>query len=154
VLIGAFLATGTIDPAGQGKIINALEVVRLAGAPSDGRTVGALFHPEYRWLDSIPKSARVAVELGAEPRFLYPVFGPSFGRAVLPLSATTQPAFTRQLRSLRADYVFVGVHSGFNALARRDRGLALVYQDDRVSAYRVSNQATVAANSAPLSRSS
>ena len=96
----------------------------------------------------------MAVELGAEPRFLYPVFGPSFGRAVLPLSARTEPAFSRQLRSLRADYVFVGVHSGFNALARRDPRLTLVYRDDRVSAYRVSNQATAAAKSAPVSRSS
>ncbi len=154
VLIGAFLATGTIDPAGKGTIINAFKVVRLATAPSDERTLGALFHPEYRWLDSIPANARVAVELGAEPRFLYPVFGPSFGRAVLPLSATTGPAFSRRLRSLRADYVFVGVHSAFNAFARRDPRLTLVYRDDRVSAYRVSNQATAAANSAPVSRSS
>jgi hypothetical protein len=154
VLWGAFLATGTIDPAGKGTIINAFKVLRLATAPSSERTVGALFHPEYRWLDSVPENARVAVELGAEPRFLYPVFGPRFSRAVLPLAATTERGFRRRLRSLNAGYVFVGEHSELNSLARRDRGLRLVYRDDRVSAYRVSNHATAAAKSAPLSRSS
>lgn len=139
VLFGAALATGRVDPAGHGRALSAFSVVRLATAPGDERTVGSLFHPEYRWLDRVPFNARIDVELGDEPRFIYPVFGPRFSRPVHALHARTRSAFASELAADRADYVLVGRGSRLDSLAAGEPALASVYRDARVSAYRVSH---------------
>jgi 4-amino-4-deoxy-L-arabinose transferase-like glycosyltransferase len=137
VVFGAAAATATIDPAGHGRQLSAFRVVRLVTAPSDQRTVGSLFHPEYKWLDRVPSSARVDVELGYEPRFIYPVFGPNFSRPVHALHAESEQALTKELAIDRPAYVLVGRGSSLDRLASSDPTLDAVYRDSRVSAYRV-----------------
>src|SRR5262249_7065985 len=148
VFFGAALATGRIDPAGHGREISAFHVVRLAFEPGRDRTLGKVFHPEYAWLDSIPQDSRIDVELGYEPRFVYPAFGPRFSRPVHRLYAEDNRAFEDQLVDDRAAYVFVGHGKQFDRMASHDPSLTPVYRDDRVSAYRV-NQAATAASAAP-----
>lgn len=137
VFLGAALATGKVDPAGHGLEISAFRVVRLAVQPYRERTLGRLFHPEYAWLDAVPQDARIDVELGYEPRFISPAFGPKFERPVRKLRARDERSFKNQLASDRADYVFVGHGSKLDRLAARDEALTLVYRNYRVSAYKV-----------------
>jgi len=136
VLFGAAAATGRVDPAGHGRELSAFRVVRLATAPGRERTLGSLFHPEYRWLDSIPPNAPVDVELGDEPRFISPVFGPKFSRPVRALHAHSQQQLTAELAVDRPAYVLVGHGSRLDRLASRP-ALDPIYRDRRVSAYRV-----------------
>jgi hypothetical protein len=137
VFFGAALATGKVDPAGHGREISAFRVVRLAAEPYRERTLGSLFHSEYAWLDAVPQDARIDVELGDEPRFISPAFGPKFERPIHALLARDERGFKSQLTSDRADYVFVGHGSKLDRLAVRDPALTLVYRNYRVSAYRV-----------------
>jgi Dolichyl-phosphate-mannose-protein mannosyltransferase len=137
VLFGAALATGRVDPAGHGHELSAFQVVRLATAPGSQRTLGRLFHYEYRWLDHIPINAPIDVELGNEPRFVYPEFGPRFERTVRALRAPDEQALTRQLRADRPAYVLVGHGSRLDKLASASTALHLVYRNYRVAAYRV-----------------
>jgi hypothetical protein len=137
VFFGAALATGKVDPGGEGRDISAFRVVGLALEPYRERTVGKLFHPEYAWLDAISPRARIDVELGQEPRFISPVFGPNFERPVRKLRAGDERSFSEQLAFDRANYVFVGHGSKFDRLAARDPALTLVYRNHRVSTYRV-----------------
>jgi hypothetical protein len=138
VLLGAALATGRVDPAGHGHVLSAFQVVRLATAPGSERTLGRLFHYEYRWLDHIPINVPVDVELGNEPRFVYPEFGPKFERAVHALRARDEPSLTRRLQADRPAYVLVGDGSRLDKLASASPALHLVYRNYRVAAYRVS----------------
>lgn len=85
---GVALASFAVDPAARAPQMTALDVLKLAGKPSQERTVGRLFFPEYRFLERVPDDAVVVVDLRAVPvRFVYPLFGPSFERRVLPAAA-------------------------------------------------------------------
>jgi hypothetical protein len=137
VFFGAALATGKVDPAGRGHEVSAFRVVGLALEPYRERTLGRLFHPEYAWLDAVPQHARIDVELGDEPRFISPAFGPRFERPVHALMARDDRSFRAQLASDRADYVFVEDGGKLDRLAARDTALSLVYRNFRVAAYRV-----------------
>jgi hypothetical protein len=138
VFFGAALATGKVDPAGHGREISAFRVLSLATQPYRDRTLGKVFHPEYAWLDAVPQHASIDVELGDEPRFISPAFGPRFERPIHALRpARDERSFKNQLASDHADYVFVGDASKLDRLAARDSALTLVYRNYRVAAYRV-----------------
>jgi hypothetical protein len=82
---GVVLSSYQVNPAGRAKAISAQRVIRLATEPSSDRTIGRLFFPEYRFLDSVASDATVVVDLGADPiRFTSPFFGPRFTRHVVP----------------------------------------------------------------------
>jgi hypothetical protein len=135
---GAALATGKVDPAGHGQEISAFRVVRLAFEPGRDRTLGKLFHHEYAWLDQVPSRAPIDVELGYEPRFVYPAFGPKFLRRVRGLRSINASRFRSDLAVDRPEYVFVGRGSPLDRMASRDPALTALYRNYRVSAYRVS----------------
>jgi hypothetical protein len=137
VLFGAELATRRIAPASRAPEISALRVVQVAFGPARDRTLGRLFFPEYAWLDRIPSHATIDVELGKEPRFVYPDFGPKFSRPVYALRARTARAFEEQVSLDGAAYVFVGHGSPFDRMASDDRALTPIYESHRVSVYRV-----------------
>lgn len=139
VLFGAAAATAKVDPAGHGRRISAFRVVRLAAAPGRERTVGNLFHPEYRWLDRVPEDAHVAVEVAEEPRFLYPVFGARFTRHVVPLRAADAGGLTRQLGRDRADYAFVARGGLLDRLMSGLPGARRIYRDERVTAWHLNS---------------
>jgi hypothetical protein len=82
---GVVLSSYEVDPAGHGEPLKATDLVRLVGKPSEERTIGRLFFPEYRFLERVPERATVVVDLHAEPvRFVYPLFGPRHRRDVRP----------------------------------------------------------------------
>jgi hypothetical protein len=89
---GAALVLVEVDPAARATPLPAARVLGLVGAPSEERTLGALFQPEYRFLSMLPDDATVVVDLEAEAvRFVYPLFGPDLGRTVLPASGNDPP---------------------------------------------------------------
>jgi Dolichyl-phosphate-mannose-protein mannosyltransferase len=137
VFFGAALATGKIDPAGHGQEITAFRVVRLAFEPGKDRTLGKLFHHEYAWLDGVPDNVPMDVELGYEPRFVYPAFGSRFERRVRALRSINARRLRKELARDDPAYLFVGRNSALDRAAARDPALTAVYRDYRVSAYRV-----------------
>jgi hypothetical protein len=91
-VIGVALASFEVDPASNAKPIKSQDVLGLIGDPSDERTVGHLFFPEYRFLDRVPDDATVVVDLHAEQlRFVYPLFGPDLTRDVIPSGSDPPP---------------------------------------------------------------
>lgn len=84
-LAGVGLASHAVDPAARAEPLVAGDLVRLAGKPYSERSVGAVFHPEYRFLEQVPEDATVVVDLEAPAvRFVYPLFGPRLEREVRP----------------------------------------------------------------------
>ena len=80
---GVGLASVAVDPAARARQIEALDVLRLAGAEPQKRTIGRLFFEEYRFLERVPEDATVVVDLRAQPvRFVYPLFGRRLERRV------------------------------------------------------------------------
>ncbi len=91
-LAGAALSSYEVDPAGRAEPLAATDVIRLAGEPAERRSVGHLFFPEYRFLENVPADATIAVDLGAPAvRFVYPLFGPSLERSVVPATEAGVP---------------------------------------------------------------
>ena len=100
-------------PANYGRQVRPAEVLRLADAPPRSRTTGAVFLPDYRWVDSIEDDARIGVvlgstaETGAFSYFFYPLFGPRFGHDVVPVDAPGPDDLVRRVETTRVDYVFL-----------------------------------------------
>ena len=84
-LLQTLLVVVAVAPASQARPLPAWEVARLLGSPPSERTLGRLFLPEYAFLDQVPDTATVVVDVEApEVRFTYPLFGRRFERTVLP----------------------------------------------------------------------
>jgi hypothetical protein len=91
-LLGTLLVVGEVNPASQARPLPAWRVVGLIGAPASERTLGRLFLPEYRFLDDVPATATVLVDLDApDIRFVYPMFGRRFERTVVAWTPGTVP---------------------------------------------------------------
>ena len=108
VIVGAFFPTFKID----GKFW-ANRIVGLARLPADGRTIGRVAVPAYRWVDRTSPRATIGVDtsagyVGAQPYILaYPLFGLSFEHKVHPLPQGDQRAFERELGQNQTRYIFV-----------------------------------------------
>jgi hypothetical protein len=90
VLAGVVFTMAKVDPAGRAPALPARDVLGLVDEPRRERTAGAVFFPEYRFVESIPDGATVVVDLDAEPvRFVYPLFGPDLDHRVIPLRRGT-----------------------------------------------------------------
>ncbi|MDP8907580.1 MAG: glycosyltransferase family 39 protein [Chloroflexota bacterium] len=84
-LIGVLLSSYQVDPAARARPLRAAALLRLIGSPSGERTVGRIFYPEYRFVEEVPEGSTVVVDLRAEAvRFVYPLFGSSLTRRVIP----------------------------------------------------------------------
>ena len=92
VAAGVALASYEVDPAARAQPLPAGDLIGLIGEQATARS-GAVFFPEYRFLEDVPEDARVVVDLGApEVRFVYPLFGPEHRREVLPAGGDAPPA--------------------------------------------------------------
>jgi len=90
--LGAALVLAEVNPASRAVPLPASQVLTLAGASAQQRTVGRLFLPEYRFLEGVPNDATIVVDLEAEPvRFVYPLFGRQLDRTVLPAGRGPAP---------------------------------------------------------------
>lgn len=116
---GAALASWRVDPEGRGPILSAPEVVRLLG-PGHRRSIGAVFFPEYAWLDSIPPRAPIAVEeFASSIRFVYPFLAPDFQRRVDLLTGRPGPRDRALLRADGVEYLAVETGGPYDEWARR-----------------------------------
>ena len=136
---GAAQASRGLDPASRGSTLGTADILALARHPLRERTVGTLFFPEYAFVDDLPSSASVAVELDAPAiRFLYPFFGRGLDRKVTLLRPGDETRLAARLAVTRSQYVVVGAASDFD---RRLRDRASRYErifDERdVRVYRV-----------------
>ena len=128
ILVGAglWLSLERVDPAGQGRVLSLRRLAELAGKPSGARTTGALFFPEYRWVDGVPRRSVIGVDLQAERiRFVYPLFGPDLDHDVRRLVAGDAGGLERVVSEAALDYLFVGRGGRYDrwARARPDRYL-------------------------------
>jgi hypothetical protein len=115
---GVVLALARVDPAGRGRVLPATSVLRLAARPGDERTIGAVFFPEYRWLDDVPRRSAIGVELNAPAiRFLYPLFGPHLERRVFALQALDADSLLHEVRAQRIQYLLVAAAGPYAAWA-------------------------------------
>lgn len=92
-LAGMALASFEVDPAARAPQLSSPDVLRLVGKPAEERAVGRLFFGEYRFLERVPETATVVVDLRARPvRFVYPLFGSELRRRVLPEAGGSPPS--------------------------------------------------------------
>lgn len=118
-LAGGGLATWRLDPAGFGRTLSATDVASLVAHPSRPRTTGALFFPEYAWLQQVPMDATIAVDFDAPPvRFIYPLFGARYDRRIVLLLPGDECRIEPRVGSRRPAYLFVGQHDAFGRWAR------------------------------------
>ena len=132
--LGAWYANVNINPAGNGRVLTASELVELGDEPATSRTIGRLFFDEYAWVDRVPQTATIGVELGEEVRFVYPLFGPRFERNVVRLSGRDRVEFRRRLRRGAVEFALVARGGRFDAWLE---GAPLVHEDERTRAYRL-----------------
>jgi hypothetical protein len=132
--VGAWYATFKLNPAGKGHILAAGDVVALRDEPATRRTIGQLFFDEYAWVDHVPQTATIGVELGERVRFVYPLFGPRFEHEVVRLGGRDRGEFRRRLRDDAVEYALVGRGGRFDAWLD---GFPLVHEDERTRAYRL-----------------
>ncbi len=127
VLVGTSLwyATAAI-PANYGRLVRPAEIVRLSTAEGELRTIGALFLPDYSWVDAIEPDARIGVILGSTPAtgafsyFFYPLFGPELGHRIVAVDAGDQTELARRARAAGVDYLFLRNDSQALLWARED----------------------------------
>jgi hypothetical protein len=138
---GIALSLAHVDPAGRGRVLTLSDLAKLSSKPGGDRTIGALFFPEYRWVDGVSGTATIGVQLEApQIRFVYPLFGTNLGRHVLRLNAASAGELEREVRTERIDYLLVGRGSRYDRWARSSPSrYATVVADDAGSVvYRVS----------------
>ena len=132
--LGAWYANLKINPAGDGRVLTAKELLELADEPAANRTIGRLFFDEYVWVDRVPETARIGVEVGERVRFVYPLFGPRLDRDVVRLQGRDEAEFERNLRTEEVEFALVGRGGRFDAWLE---GSPIVYEDEDMRAYRL-----------------
>ena len=134
--LGAWFASFKLNPAGEGRVLPAEQVLGLADEPAVNRTIGRLFFDEYAWVDGVSPTATIGVELGERVRFVYPLFGTRFERDVVRLQGRDETEFERSLRSDNVEFALVGRGGRFDAWLA---GFPVVHEDDRTRAYRLTS---------------
>jgi len=141
VCAGIGLSLVRVDPAGRGRVLTLADLAKLSTKPGDDRSIGAVFFPEYRWVDRVPGGATIGVQLEApQIRFVYPLFGPTLGRHVLTLKAVSPGALADEVRTERIRYLLVGRGSRYDRWARSSpsRYVTVVADNAGSVVYRVS----------------
>ncbi len=81
-------------------------IVRTVPQAPHERTVGNLYYPEFRWVDTLPDGARI----GLHPRqhsFAYPLFGSRFQHYVVVVQEDERDAFLGRLGAEGVEYMLV-----------------------------------------------
>jgi hypothetical protein len=138
-VVGVALATWRLDPAGRARVIDMRDVVGLVDAPARERTAGALFFPEYQWLERVPLDAPVAVEEFAPSiRFVYPFLAPRFDRRVDLLTGSPGRRTSRRLARDRIRFLAVERGGTFDRWAsRQPRAFESFYTGHGVRVFRL-----------------
>ena len=125
---------------GWGHVYSVGDIVTTAGKPASQRTLGRLFLPELRWVDDVPRNARIASYLRvniARDQFppFYGLYGRHFRHRVFALPAGTRAATLRWLQAHSIGYVYVRRPSPQDTWLRADQRFHLLFSNARVAAY-------------------
>jgi hypothetical protein len=134
---------------GWGHVYSASQVVSNATKPESQRTLGRLFLPELRWVDTIPPHARIAVyqrfstHTDEFPPF-YALWGRHFGHRVYALPKMSRAATLAWLKTHSIDYVYVRRGTPQDAWLRSDQSFRVLFSDAKVAAYATARAARAA----------
>jgi hypothetical protein len=125
---------------GWGHTYDAGQVVSIAQKPTSQRTLGRLFLPELRWVDSVEPRARIAVyerfntHTDEFPPF-YALWGRHFEHRVYPLPKLSMTATLVWLKKHSIGYVYVRRSAPQDTWLRGDPRFRPLFSDARVAAY-------------------
>jgi hypothetical protein len=125
---------------GWGHTYDAGQVIRTATKPISQRTLGRLFLPELRWVDSVEPRARIAVyqyfstHTDEFPPF-YALWGRHFKHRVYALPKRSRAATLAWLKEHSIGYVYVRHGTPQDTWLRGDPRYRVLFADARVSAY-------------------
>jgi hypothetical protein len=134
---------------GWGHTYDAGRVVSLAQKPTSQRTLGRLFLPELRWVDSVEPRARIAVyqffstHTDEFPPF-YALWGRHFKHRVYALPKLSRTATLRWLGAHSIGYVYVRRGTPQDTWLRSDPGYRVLFSNAKVAAYATARGARAA----------
>ncbi len=125
---------------GWGHTYDAGQVISTAQKPVSQRTLGRLFLPELRWVDSVEPRARIAVyqyfstHTDEFPPF-YALWGRHFEHRVYALPKLSRAATLRWLEARSIGYVYVRRATPQDAWLHSDPRYRVLFSNARVAAY-------------------
>jgi hypothetical protein len=132
VLIGVLVAVLFSAPRALTKFsyLSTQPKVALAlSLPYDKRTIGAVWLPQYRWVDRIPAGSTIGYTMPSSDDYAYsyPLFGYDLQNQVIPLSAADVTQFLTEIRAERIQYVTAGAdHSYLTWMMQRPRQFQVI----------------------------
>ena len=134
---------------GWGHTYDAGQVISTAQKPVSQRTLGRLFLPELRWVDSVEPRARIAVyqyfstHTDEFPPF-YALWGRHFKHRVYALPKRSRAATLAWLKDHSIGYVYVRRGTPQDNWLRADPRYRVLFSDARVAAYATTRAAPAA----------
>jgi hypothetical protein len=85
--------------------------------PYSKHTIGAIWLPQYQWVDRIPTGSKIGYTMpaGFEYAFSYPLFGYDLQNQVIPLSGLDATRFVNEIYAEHIQYVTAGAASTYLA---------------------------------------
>jgi hypothetical protein len=134
---------------GWGHTYDAHQVISIAQKPTSQRTLGRLFLPELRWVDSVGPRARIAVyqffstHTDEFPPF-YALWGRHFKHRVYALPKLSRTATLQWLPAHSIGYVYVRRGTPQDTWLRSDPRYRVLFSDAKVAAYATAKAAPAA----------
>jgi hypothetical protein len=134
---------------GWGHTYDASQVISTAQKPVSQRTLGRLFLPELRWVDSVEPRARIAVyqyfstHTDEFPPF-YALWGRHFKHRVYALPKRSRSATLAWLKEHSIGYVYVRRGTAQDTWLRADPRYRVLFSDARVAAFATATAAPAA----------
>lgn len=109
VLVAALFSASRALP--RFSYLSTQQKVALAlSLPYGERTIGAIWLPQYQWVDRVPAGSRIGYSMpnSDDYAYSYPLFGYDLQNQVIPLSASDATQFVNEIHTERIRYVIAG----------------------------------------------
>lgn len=93
-------------------------IVRTVPQAPHKRTIGNLYYPEFRWVNTVPDGARIGLHPG-QHSFAYPLFGSRFQHHVVVVQEDERDAFLERLDEGHVAYMLVREGTDYDAWLRQ-----------------------------------
>ena len=139
-LIAALFSASRAYP--RYSYMNTQQKVALAASlPPDQRTIGAIWLPQYRWVDQIPAGSKIGYTMpaGLDYQVAYPLFGYDLQNQVIALSGLNETQFMDTISAQHIQYVMAGPGSSYLTwlMKRPKRFQAIVTSTDGSKVFKV-----------------
>lgn len=128
VLVAALFSASRAYP--RYSYLNTQQKVALAASlPPDQRTIGAIWLPQYQWVDRIPAGSRIGYTMpaGLDYQVAYPLFGYDLENQVIALTGLNEPQFMQAVAADHLQYVMAGPGSTYLTwLAKRPKRFQVI----------------------------